>query len=85
MQLKDYDKAIKNFNEAIRSEPTEPMHFFKRGFAHEKMEEWQKAFDSYELALLRDNTLQEANQGAARALEALGRPGLSNQYKSRVN
>lgn len=85
MQLEDYKKAIKNFNEAIRAEPTEPMHFFKRGKAHESLGEWQKALDSYQLALLRDGEFADANRGAARALRALGRPGLGDQYENRVN
>ncbi len=85
MQLKDYKKAVFNFNEAIRSEPTEPKHFFKRGMAHEQLEEWQKALDSYEIALHHDGNYADANQGAARALQALGRPGLGNQYQNRVN
>jgi len=84
MQLKDYDKAIANFNDAIRSEPTEPKHFYKRGKAHEELEEWEKALDSYELALHRDGNFAAANQGAARALQALGRPGLGNQFQNRV-
>ncbi len=85
MQLKDYGKAVDNFNEAIRAEPTEPEHFFKRGRAHEQLGEPQKALDSYQLALLLDGDYADANEGASRALKALGRPGLSNQYENRVN
>ena len=84
MQLKDYSKAVDNFNEAIRAEPTESKHFFKRGMAHELLGEPQKALDSYQLALLRDGDYADANQGAARALQALGRPGLGNHYENRV-
>jgi len=83
MKLEEYSKAIENFNEAIRVEPTEPKHFYKRGLAHEQLDEAQKALDSYQLALLRDGQFDEANQGAARALKALGRPELGRQYENR--
>ncbi len=85
MQLKDYNKAVDNFNEAIRAEPTEAKHFFKRGKAHELLGESQKALDSYQLALLRKRDYSDANRGAARALQSLGRPGLGNQYQNRIN
>ena len=85
MQLRDYRKALDNFNEAIRAEPTEPKHFVKRGRAHELLGEAQKALDSYNLALLRDGDYADANRGAARAMQALGRPGLGNQYQNRIN
>ena len=64
MQLKDYEKAVDNFNEAIRAEPTEPKHFYKRGRAHELLGETQKALDSYQLALLRDGDFADANRAA---------------------
>jgi len=85
MQLKDFDKAVDNFNDAIRAEPTEPKHFYKRGRAHELLGEPQKALDSYQLALLLDGEFADANRGAARAMQALGRPELSNQYQNRAS
>ena len=85
MQLEDYEKAVDNFNNAIRAEPTQPTHFFKRGVAHEILGEWQKALDSYNLALLRDSSFDEARRGAARALRKLGRPGLGEQYENKVD
>jgi tetratricopeptide (TPR) repeat protein len=83
-KLQDYQKAVSNFNEAIRAEPTEPRHFYKRGQAYEQLGEWQKALDSYSLALLRDGQLTEARDGAARALRALGRPSLAEQYENPI-
>ena len=84
LQLEGYQKAIDNFNEAIRSEPTEPEHFFKRGVAHMKLEEYQKAFDSFHHATLNDEKMAKAFRGAARALDALGRTSLAEQYESRA-
>ena len=85
LQLNDYQKALDNFNEAIRAEPTEPKHFFKRGRAYELLGQPKKALDSYNLALLRDGDFAEAKKAAARAMQALGRPGLGNLYQNQVN
>ena len=84
MQLEGYQKAIDNFNEAIRNEPSEPEHFFKRGLAYMKLEDYQKAFDSFHLATLNDETMGKAFRGAAKALEAMGRSGLAEQYENRA-
>ncbi len=84
MQLGGYQKAIDNFNEAIRNEPSEPEHFFKRGLAYMEMEEYQKAFDSFHLATLNGERMAKAFRGAARALKAMGRSSLAEQYENRA-
>ncbi|MEM8946692.1 MAG: tetratricopeptide repeat protein [Planctomycetota bacterium] len=78
IKLGDYEKAADNFNKAIRAEPTAATHYFKSGRAHEMLDRWDEALAFYNLALQRDGEFEEAKQGAARALRALGRPSLSD-------
>ena len=85
IELKDYKKAVVNFNQAIRAEPTEPKHFYKRGRTYEMLGDTQKALDSYNLALLRDSSFSAARQGASRAMQGLGRPGLGHLYQNQIN
>ena len=85
MQLREFRKAVANFNEAIRIEPTEPDHFYKRGIAYLKLEEPQKAFNSFDLAILNDENNAEALRGAATALRLLGRDSLANEYQNKAD
>ena len=84
IQLGDYEKAVDNFNEAIRSEPNEANHFHKRGVAYLLLEDPLRAFDSFEHALLRDKEHDQARRGASRALQALERSGLADEYLKRA-
>ncbi len=87
MHLKQYKKGVDNFNEAIRTEPNEHLkarHFYMRGIAHLKLGEDQKAFDSFHLATLNDETYKPAFHQAAEASKRLGQPGLSEQYEKRA-
>ena len=55
-----------------------------RGIAHLKLGEDQKAFDSFHLATLNDETYKPAFHQAAEASKRLGQPGLSEQYEKRA-
>ena len=80
MQEKDYKKAVDNFNDAIRNEPEESEHFYKRGVAYMWLEEYKKAFSSFELAVLYDDQNAKAFRAGAIALRRLDRGNLAQQY-----
>ena len=87
MQLKEHEKGIENFNEAIRTEPDKnamARHFYKRGIAHTMLEEHQQAFDSFHLATLNDESYRAAFEKKAGALQKLGKPGLAEQNERRA-
>ena len=47
MMLGENDKALADFNAAIRLEPAEWTHYFKRGIAYERLGKQQQAADSF--------------------------------------
>ena len=55
MQLGQYEKAIDDFSEAIRLEPTRAEHYFKRGVAYEQVGNNEKAADSFASAIELDD------------------------------
>ncbi len=85
MQEEGYKKAVENFNEAIRLEPNESEHFYKRGIAYMWLEDYEKAFSSFELAVLYDDKSEKAFRAGARALRALDRGSLADEYESRAS
>jgi len=48
---KEYEKAIENFNLAIKINPDDPQLYYLRGLSYEKMENFDKAIEDYTLAL----------------------------------
>ena len=47
MMLGENDKALSDFNAALRLEPAEWTHYFKRGIAYERLGKQQQAADSF--------------------------------------
>ncbi len=96
LKLKDASKAVDNFNEAIGVEPSNPEHFFMRGFAHLKLAksqkaadlqltEFQKAADSFSIAILNDKQHLKSYRGMVQALKGLGRDELAREYESQAD
>src|SRR5262249_15837386 len=57
---REYDKAIKNFTEAIRLAPNDPTVRFSRGTAHHLQQAYQLAIDDYNKTI----QLDPSNSGA---------------------
>ena len=69
---KEYDKAIADFNEALRFNPNLTGAYIGRGHAHWEKKEFDKAIADYDRALKIDPRAVIALMGRARARESLG-------------
>jgi tetratricopeptide (TPR) repeat protein len=69
---KEYDKAIADFNEAIRFNPHLAGAYIGRGHCHCEKKEFDKAIADYDQALKIDPQAAIALMGRARARESLG-------------
>jgi lipoprotein NlpI len=54
-EKQEYDKAINDFNEAIRLDPKNPVAYQKRGYAWNEKKEYDKAIADYSEAICRQN------------------------------
>ena len=84
MMLGENEKALTDFNEAVRLEPTEWTHYFKRGMAYERLGKQQQAADSFVNAVRFDDKYPPAYRHAADALAALGHNELASEYRSKA-
>ena len=62
----------------------ESEHFYKRGVAYMWMEDYEKAFTSFELATLFNDKNVKAFRAGAMALRKLDRTSLAEQYESKA-
>jgi tetratricopeptide (TPR) repeat protein len=84
MMLDENDKALIDFNAAIRLEPAEWTHYFKRGMAYERLNQPQQAADSFVNALRFFDKYPPAYRHAAAALTALGHNDIAAEYRSKA-
>ena len=84
LSIEDYEKAIADFNDAIRLEPTVAGHYFKRGVAYERLGDYQKAADSFANAARFDEDFVPAYRHAADALAAMGHHELAGEYRNKA-
>ena len=85
MQLGQFDKAIKDFDEAIRLEPGAAAHYFKRGVALRQLGDYQKAADSFASAIEFNNKYVPAYRYMADSMTALGLDALADQYRTKAD
>ena len=84
MKLGQYDKAVADFNEAIRLNPTEAEHYFKRGLAYKELRELEKASNSFASAIEKNDEHAGAYRHMALTQQALGRTELANEYRQKA-
>jgi tetratricopeptide (TPR) repeat protein len=85
MMLGDNEKALKDFNQALRLEPAEWTHYFKRGMVLERMGKPQQAADSFVAAIRHFDQYPPAYRHAADALDTLGHRDLAGEYRNRAD
>lgn len=69
---KDYNKAIDNFNMAIKLNPEYAETFFFRGYAYDNLKKYDKAIENYSIAIKLNPEYATAYYFRASAYEALG-------------
>ena len=84
MQLGEYGKAVEDLNEAIRLEPTEPKHYYRRGRAYELLGEADKSVKSYLSAIQFDERFVPAYNALITVLTESGQPELADFYRRRL-
>jgi Tfp pilus assembly protein PilF len=80
MMLGKYQKAVDDFNEAIRLEPTRASHYFKRGIAYSELGEHEKASSSFASAIQYDEEHEPSYRRMAQTMQALGHSELAREY-----
>ena len=79
-----YKKAIDDFNEAIRLQPTEALHYYRRGKAQSLQGLREKAIQSYMNAIEFDTQMGAAYDDLAIELDANGQSALASEYRRRA-
>jgi tetratricopeptide (TPR) repeat protein len=85
MQLEEFDKAIADFNEAIRLEPAQAEHYYKRGVAYARQGDHEKASASFASAIALNDKHVDAYRQMASMMQSLGRSELAAQYRQKAN
>jgi tetratricopeptide (TPR) repeat protein len=85
MQLEEFDKAIADFNEAIRIEPANAEHYYKRGVAYARQRDFEKASTSFASAITLNDKHVDAYRQMSSMMQSLGRTELAAQYRQKVN
>jgi tetratricopeptide (TPR) repeat protein len=85
LMLGEFDKALSDIDEAIRLEPTESDHYFKRGVIYEKKGKLQEAADSFVSAIKFNDKNVLAYRHAAKALATLGHSDLAAEYNKKAD
>jgi tetratricopeptide (TPR) repeat protein len=73
VQIGQYSKALQDFNEMLRLQPTDPLAWYKRGVALNLAGRPQQAASSFLTALRYRPRLAEAHRGLADAFARMGR------------
>jgi Flp pilus assembly protein TadD len=84
MMLGENQKALSDFNAALRLEPAEWTHYFKRGIAYERLGQQKQAADSFVAAVRFYDKYPPAYRHAATALASLGHNELASEYRSKA-
>jgi Flp pilus assembly protein TadD len=84
MMMGENDKALADFNAALRLEPAEWTHYFKRGMAYERLGKRQEAADSFVTALRFFDKYPPAYRHAADNLAALGHNNAAAEYRKKA-
>ncbi len=84
MMLDENDKALTDFNAALRLEPAEWTHYFKRGMAYERLGKAKQAADSFVSALRFYDKYPPTYRHAAAALNSLGQNDVAAEYTSKA-
>jgi tetratricopeptide (TPR) repeat protein len=84
MNLGEYDKAVADFNDAIRLEPANAEHYFKRGVAYERLNDHEKAAASFASAIEFNDKHAAAYRHMASTMQTLGRSELANEYRQKA-
>jgi tetratricopeptide (TPR) repeat protein len=84
MAMGEHDKALADFNDAVRLEPTNSDYYYKRGLAYEALGDYQKASESFAAAIEFNNNHAAAYRHLAEAMQRLGRTELATQYRQRA-
>ncbi len=85
MALGEYEKALADFSDAVRLEPTNPDYYFKRGLAYEALGNFEKASESFAAAIEFNNEHAAAYRHLSDTMQQLGRTDLATQYRSRAD
>lgn len=60
MQAGNYTGALRDYNEALRLDTTEPTYFLNRGLVNEKLQRYTAAYEDYTRALQLDERFEKA-------------------------
>ncbi len=77
--LNDHRRAIRDFNQAIRFDPTNDRNFTNRGLCHRVMKRFDKALADYETALEIDPVNPESSFGRAQTYFDMGQYALAKK------
>jgi Tfp pilus assembly protein PilF len=84
LKLGEHEKAVADFNEAIRLDPLQAEHYFKRGLAYKELRDLEKASSSFASAIQFNDKHAAAYHHMASTLQSLGRTELANEYRQKA-
>ena len=67
-----YERAIADYDEALRSDPELALAYYNRGLAYARLQEFERAVESYDESIRLAPQFAEAFRGRAFAYDALG-------------
>ena len=74
---RQYERAIAEYDEAIRLDPAIALAYYNRGVAYASLQEFERAVADYDASIRVDPQREEAFNGRAVAYDALGEQALS--------
>ena len=77
----NFEKAIDDFNEAIRLEPTEAEHYFRRGLAYNQIGDSKLASKSFANAVEFDKQHVEAHRHLSTTMARLGKNKQADEHR----
>jgi Tfp pilus assembly protein PilF len=84
MALGENEKAVKDFDDAIRLEPANSDYYFKRGVAYERMGNNEKAALSFASALEFNEKHEPSHRHMADVQQSLGNSEMSNEHRQKA-
>jgi tetratricopeptide (TPR) repeat protein len=85
MSLREFDQAIKSFNNAVLAEPSVGEHYYNVAYAYTRIEDWLKAEHFLNIALRKENPQPKMYRLMATVLRERGRDDLAGEYERKAN